>query len=109
MKIALAVCGFLFGAFLVALFGGILGGGAPEWFGTLYLFLLIPANVVVFALFEGFGLTIDDLGWFALVIALSVPIFTPFWADISARVGVARIRRRRKRSPKIAACPPRRV
>ena len=75
MKIALAVCGFLFGAFLVALFGGILGGGAPEWFGTLYLFLLIPANVVVFALFEGFGLTIDDLGWFAFVIALSVPIF----------------------------------
>ena len=75
MKIALAVCGFLFGAFLVALFGGILGGGAPEWFGTLYLFLLFPANVVVFALFEGFGLTIDDLGWFAFVIALSVPIF----------------------------------
>ena len=57
------------------LFGGILGGGAPEWFGSLYLFLLFPANVVVFALFEGFGLTIDDLGWFALVIALSVPIF----------------------------------
>ena len=72
MKIALAVCGFLFGAFLVVLFGGILGGGAPEWFGTLYLFLLFPANVVVF----GLDLTVGNLDWrLKLLLALSVPIF----------------------------------
>ena len=95
MKIALAVCGFLFGAFLVVLFGGILGGGAPEWFGSLYLFLLFPANVVIFALFEGFGLTIDDLGWFAFVIALSVPIF---YAVLGGYIG-ARWRRSHPPAP----------
>ena len=34
-----------------------------------------PRQCRRFRLFEGFGLTIDDLGWFAFVIALSVPIF----------------------------------
>ena len=72
MKIALAVCGFLFGAFLVVLFGGFLGGGGPEWFGLIYPFLLIPANVVVF----GLDLTVGYLDWrLKFLLALSVPIF----------------------------------